>query len=105
MVFVVALSAVFTNQVVFDGTLQAAWHVGVHHTETIGHAERLVADVARTALLLHLGMTKVDARGNILVLWHIAEQDSTEAVLAERAAIRITHGVAPGFLREELFCL
>ena len=105
MVFVVALTAVFADQVVFDGTLQAAWHVGVHHAETVGHAERLVADVARAILLLHLGMTKVDARGNILVLWHIAEQDTTQAVLTERAAVGITHNIAPGFLREELFCL
>ena len=105
MVFVVALAAVFVNQVIFDGTLQTTWHVGVHHAETVGHAEGLVADVARAILLLHLGMTKVDARGNILVLWHIAEQDATQAVLAERAAIGITHDVAPGFLREELFCL
>lgn len=103
MVFVVALTAVFADQVVFDGTLQAAWHVGVHHTETIGHAERLVADVARAILLLHLGMTKVDARGNILVLWHIAEQDTTEAVITNGAAVGITHNIALGFLCKEHF--
>ena len=102
MVFVVALAAIFTNQMVFDGSFQTAWHVGVHHTETVGHAERLVADVARATLLLRLGMANVDARGNILVLWHIAEQDTTEAVAAEGTAVGITHNIALGFLSEEL---
>jgi len=105
MVFVVALTAVFADQVVFDGTLQTAWHVGVHHAKTVGHAEGLIAGIARTALLLYLRMVEVDTRGNIQVLWHVAEQDATQTVLAERTAVGITHDVAPGFLREELFCL
>ena len=105
MVFVVALAAVFVNQVIFDGTFQTAWHVGVHQAETIGHSEGLVAGIARTALLLHLRMVEVDARGNILVLWHVAEQDATQAVVTEGTSVGITHDVALGFLREELFCL
>ena len=62
MVFVVATATVFADQVVFDGTLKTAWHVGVHHAETVGHAEGLIACIARTALLLHLRMVEVDAR-------------------------------------------
>ena len=103
VVFVVAFTGVDVDEMVFDGALDAAWHVIIDGGESDGHTNRFVVAEHGTVGTLHRGVVEVDAKDVKPVLWRIIAENTMQAMFTDGAGRAVTNLIVVCFLSENLF--
>ena len=81
VIFVVKFPVGKVDEVILDGTLQAAWHIVVHLFEADRHADRFVGTILGAVCFLGHWIPEIYGRDNRVILRNKVHQDAAKAML------------------------